>query len=256
MPHGGRPHRAAPKKRSLVGALSGPRTTRSPRRHRDRPAVEAPFWRIPRPYQPAFATLGGPRHRLDQSDLAGCRRRRRFTSARAYARVSSRPRRRCQPTLPALGGFDEAIAAQAAKPLRRGRRGNGPAGFRASAEIHRASGAAWIRGLRGDFWRLTVRLLIKSQDGLHLEANSLSLRSGRGTRRSAACSRYLCRLSCVLRCKSRTTSTASAIARCRRAGEPAGSAIDLRHRHRMGAIAFRLHPLIKPRRVRRRNIPS
>jgi hypothetical protein len=79
------------------------------------PAVEAPFWRIPRPYQPASPhwegrVIGSTNPIWLDADGDG-----QFTSARAYAqRLIAAHGADAGRLLPALGDFDEAIAARAA----------------------------------------------------------------------------------------------------------------------------------------------
>jgi hypothetical protein len=79
------------------------------------PAVEAPFWRIPRPYQPASPhwegrVIGSTNPIWLDADGDG-----QFTSARAYAQgLIAAHGADAGRLLPALGDFDEAIATQAA----------------------------------------------------------------------------------------------------------------------------------------------
>ncbi len=79
------------------------------------PAVEVPFWPIPRPYQPASPhwegrVIGSTNPIWLDADGDG-----QFTAARAYARrLIAAHGADAGRLLPALGDFDEAIAAQAA----------------------------------------------------------------------------------------------------------------------------------------------
>ena len=79
------------------------------------PAVTAPFWAIPRPYQPASPhwegrVIGSTNPVWLDGDSDG-----QFTPARAYAvRLVARHGQDAAKLLAALGGFDEAVAAQAA----------------------------------------------------------------------------------------------------------------------------------------------
>jgi hypothetical protein len=80
------------------------------------PGVTAPFWAIPRPYQPTSTrwesrVIGSTNPiRLD-ADGDG-----RFTAARGYAtRLVARHGANPAALLPALGTFDEAVAAQTAE---------------------------------------------------------------------------------------------------------------------------------------------
>jgi hypothetical protein len=79
------------------------------------PGVTAPFWETPRPYQPSSKTftprvLGATNPVWVDGDGDG-----KFTSARAYAeQLVKRHGTDAAQLFPALAGYDEAVAAQAA----------------------------------------------------------------------------------------------------------------------------------------------
>jgi hypothetical protein len=79
------------------------------------PGISAPFWAIPRPYQPVSPSwesrvVGSTNPIWIDADSDG-----KFTSAREYARqLVERHRSEPAQLLAALGAFDEAVAAQAA----------------------------------------------------------------------------------------------------------------------------------------------
>jgi hypothetical protein len=83
------------------------------------PGVTAPYWPIPSPYQPtdgvrAPRVIGSTGPVWIDADGDG-----QFTSARAYARrIVERAGSRPDALLPALAGYDEAVAAQAASLCR------------------------------------------------------------------------------------------------------------------------------------------
>jgi hypothetical protein len=79
------------------------------------PGLTAPYWAIPRPYQPTSPrwegrVIGSTNPIWVDGDGDG-----RFTAARAYARsLAARYSTNPQQLIPALASFDEAVAAQAA----------------------------------------------------------------------------------------------------------------------------------------------